>query len=148
MHLDSEESNRAPAFTKITLYYDVLHLVHSTDVIDVTQVVYDAAITEEDNDIFMVSHEELRPIHNDEEDDFLLHLVTLELPDLYYGEVFRGVTCRDNNPNTKQSEVKRRSKSCKYCYKMFRSTSSVIIHERVQTREIPYKSGEVSGNIN
>ena len=121
-----------------------VHRLHTSG----TQVVYDAAIAEKDNDIVMVSHEELRPIHNDEEDDFLLHLVTLELPDFYYGEVFRGVICRDNNPNTKQSEVKRRSKSCKYCYKMFRSTSSVIIRERVQPRETSYKSGEVSGNIN
>merc|ERR1711867_103006 len=60
-----------------------VHRVHTSG----TQVVYDAAIAEEDNDIVMVSHEELRPIHNDEEDDFLLHLVTLELPDFYYGEV-------------------------------------------------------------
>ena len=61
----------------------------------------------------MELHEQLRPIHNDEVDDFLLHLVTLELHHPYYDEVFSGVICRDNIPNTKDSEVQSRSKSWK-----------------------------------
>ena len=96
----------------------------------------------------MELHEQLRPIHNDEVDDFLLHLVTLELHHPYYDEVFSGVICRDNIPNTKDSEVQSRSKSWKYFHKMFRSRSAVIRHECLHTRERPHNCEKCQKTLN
>ena len=61
----------------------------------------------------MELHEQLRPIQNDEVNVFLLHSMTFELYHLYYDEVFSGVICRDNIPNTEDSEVQSRLKSWK-----------------------------------